>query len=146
MTGLMLLYLRRETSPTVKVMRPNTERGLANSVLSNQSTVGGQKMRTNNVHSRKNTHPQLAPTKLQHTHTHTLPYTQPISYLLADTHTPTQTHASITSLFFPSQIKTQSHTQIHIYSTRQISLTARLAHTTLILMGNSDYSDGSFNV
>ncbi len=79
---------------------------------------------------------------------HTLPYTQSISYLLADTHTPTQTHASVTSSFFPfSNKNTLSYARSrYICSTRQISLTATLAHATLILMGNRDFSDGSLYV
>lgn len=124
-------FICKEKLQTVRVTRPNTQRGLTSSVLSTQSAVEGQKTHANNMHSPKNTHPQSTMTKLQYTHTHT----QPISYFLADTHTATQTHASITGSFFPSSTKiTLSHRRSrYVYSTRRISLTARLAHATLIL-------------
>lgn len=51
------------------------------------------------THSRAHTHNRQPTKTTVHARTHSRS-TQPISYLLADTHTPTQTHASITTSFF----------------------------------------------
>ena len=106
------------------------------------TVTGGQKTHTHNVHLRKHTHPQYKQIFRLSTHT---PIHTAILYLLAETHTPTQTHASITSSFFHSKIKnTLSYTRNrYIYSTQQIILSARLASVALILMENTDHCDSS---
>lgn len=92
---------------TVGAMWPNKQRGLTSSILSNQSTVGGEK-----AHKQCALTPERARTPTagttQNYSMDAQSHTQLISYLLAETHTPTQTHASITS---PPPTPKLCHTQ-----------------------------------
>lgn len=137
MANIMLLYLQREASQTARVMWPNRQQDLPIAFYLIdplwQEWKNARKQRTQE-------HPPTIGPDRTPVHRHTR--TQPISYLLADTHTPTQTLASITRSS-PPDVKTLSYTSNrYICSACQISLT----HATLILMVNSDYSDGNLHV
>lgn len=128
---------------TVGAMWPNKQRGLTSSILSNQSTVGGEKAHKQCALTPERGRTPTAGTT-QNYSMDAQSHTQLISYLLAETHAPTQTHASITSPPHPQTLSYTSNRYIH--STHYIRLTVRLAHTTLILIGNGDYSDGSSHI
>ena len=110
--------------------------GLANSILSNQSAVGGQKEKekktktcTGNAHSRKSTHPRRATHKnysiCTHTHTHTHTHTLPFNTanLISSgrySYTHANTRINHKLLFFPaSQIKTPRLTHTHTHTRAQ---------------------------
>ena len=129
----MLLYLQRETSDSQSnKTQDQTHSGVSpSSVLSTQSTVEGQK-NTCKQHALTREH---TPTKkeLQYTHLTRTHSQSHISWqILIQPHE--RMHQS--PAFFPpssTKIPLSHRSNRYVYSTHRISLTARLAHATLIL-------------
>lgn len=146
MAGLMLLRLGRETSHTVRVMWPNTQRGLANSLPTNQSTVRRHKTSANNMHSHKIAHTHNGQLLNYSTWAHAPIHSQSHIFWQILILPRKRMHQSL-ALFSLSNKNTLSYThRRYVYSTRQTCRAARLHPTTLILLGNCDYSDGSLYV
>lgn len=132
--NIAAVYLQRETTLTAGVTWPNTP---ATFTLINQLWEDRTKKRAaNNMCSRKNAHPQCVLRKLPYKHTHTHTHGQSrVSWQIV-LHPHKCTSLCITHPSFPNKNR-------YVYRTRQIRLTASLAHTTSNRMAHCGHYCGT---